>query len=178
MTRRFLPGLFAAAVCLAGCLHPVREKVDGVVCELAALPRDLQPASHGDSPAASAEGGGEAAKPEEAVKQASAQKSGKLETPDKTPLPQPKISLTVPEELLPGGPVPPITLPPLTPGWEEARRKAIEKLFPPLPELGEDVPAPVLPGGAPLTLADLQRLALANSPLVKQAAARVEEMRG
>jgi cobalt-zinc-cadmium efflux system outer membrane protein len=182
MRRRCLPGLFAAAVLFAGCLYPVREKVDGVVCELATLPRDLQPLTHADvtPPAAPPEGQEKAGKLEEAVKQASGQKPDKKaepdkkETPDKGERPSLRSRLEIPEDLLPGGRVPLIELP----KGEEARRQAIERLLPPLPPIGEDLPALVIPGGAPLCLADLQRLAVANSPLVKQAAARVEEMRG
>jgi cobalt-zinc-cadmium efflux system outer membrane protein len=144
-------------------LHPVKEKIDAVVCDLTTLPRDPQPLAHGE------------ASPQP---QPPGEKKAEKAAPDKTELPAPKGRMAVPEGLLPGGPVPPIELPKLTPETEEARRKAIERLYPPLPELGEDLPAPVIPGGAPLTLADLQKLALANSPQVKQAAARVEEMRG
>jgi cobalt-zinc-cadmium efflux system outer membrane protein len=148
-------------VCVAGCLYPVNGKVDGVVCELALQPRDQQPITHADTTLPA---------PVEEIKQVAWQ--------EKDDLPPPKSQLTIPDTLLPGGKVPPIKLPPLTPGNEEARKKAIEQLFPPLPALGEDLhPAPG-PEGKALTLSDLQRLALANSPIIKQAAARVEEARG
>jgi cobalt-zinc-cadmium efflux system outer membrane protein len=54
----------------------------------------------------------------------------------------------------------------------------IERLLPSLPPLGEDSPFPPGPEGRPLTLSDLQKLAVANSPLVKQAACRVKEAYG
>ena len=34
--------LALGAVLVAGCCYPVGEKVDGMVCDLAAKPRDLQ----------------------------------------------------------------------------------------------------------------------------------------
>jgi outer membrane protein, heavy metal efflux system len=58
------------------------------------------------------------------------------------------------------------------------RQATFRKLFPPLPALE---PSPVAaPGqyGHPLTLAELQQLAIANSPLLRQAAADVEAARG
>ena len=48
MIRRTARGMSAAGLlCLVGCLHPVVEKIDATVCELAAQPRDLQPLEHG-----------------------------------------------------------------------------------------------------------------------------------
>src|SRR5262245_29447186 len=177
--RRCLVGLLTGVTfLLGGCLHPVAEKVDRVVCDLAAMPRDPQPATPAPAtlppPAEVPEKPPEAVKPE-AVKPATWQKADKA---DKAAPPVPKSPLTVPDQLLPGGHVPPITLPPLTPETEAARKAAIEKLSPPLLSLGEDLPDPVVPGGGPLSLADLQALAVANSPLVKQAVAKVAEQRG
>jgi cobalt-zinc-cadmium efflux system outer membrane protein len=95
--------------------------------------------------------------------------------------------LRIPDELLPGGPVSPLPSliskkdpktgkdVPLTP---EERQQVLKRVYPTLPEIGEDFPFPPGPQGLPLTLADLQKLALANSPLIKQAVARVEEARG
>jgi outer membrane protein, heavy metal efflux system len=54
----------------------------------------------------------------------------------------------------------------------------LARLFTPLPPLGPDPqPAPG-PEGRPLTLSDLQRIGLANSPAVKMAVAAVEAARG
>src|SRR5687768_14780091 len=50
MVRRVLPGLLTGLVFLSGCLYPVSEKVDGVVCHLALEPRDLQPFEHAALP--------------------------------------------------------------------------------------------------------------------------------
>lgn len=171
-----------------GCLHPVRQNVDHVVCDLAARPMDLSPASR-EAPA----------KPQTAP--------AKEETPSKSPgvtqlpakeqdeglrlasfqLPQPAgiqdkparplaERLKIPPEL-PGADAPPVRLPPPTAPRQE-KEAAIEKLFPPLPDMGPDVqPAPG-PEGHALTLSDLQRLAMSNSPVVRQAAADVEAARG
>jgi cobalt-zinc-cadmium efflux system outer membrane protein len=58
------------------------------------------------------------------------------------------------------------------------RRAAIKKLYPPLPPLPEG-PKP-LPGpdGHPYTLSQLQQIAAANSPALREAAANVEQARG
>jgi outer membrane protein, heavy metal efflux system len=54
----------------------------------------------------------------------------------------------------------------------------VKKYYPALPPLGpEATPAPG-PDGKPLTLADLQRLARANSPLLRQAAADIKAAKG
>jgi cobalt-zinc-cadmium efflux system outer membrane protein len=97
--------------------------------------------------------------------------------------PKPKGALErlrVPDELMPGGLVPPIIpKPPKGVKWTAAQmRKLIEASYPSLPPLGDDPEPPPGPEGQPLTLADLQRLALANSPAIKQATADVEAARG
>src|SRR5262245_36418048 len=136
MFRRYTLGLCAGLIFLAGCLYPVREKVEGVVCDLSALPRDLQPAEyvHPAAPAAPAEGKpGKSDSPEkkgnpgEGVEPAALQ--AKKGEDDKDDLPRARPRLRIPDELMPGGPVPPIKLPPPTPETEEARKKAIEQLY-------------------------------------------------
>jgi cobalt-zinc-cadmium efflux system outer membrane protein len=58
------------------------------------------------------------------------------------------------------------------------RQRQIERLYPPLPPL-EAEPIPLLgPEGRPFTLSDFQRIAVANSPQLKQAASDVEFARG
>lgn len=180
-------GTLAAALGLllsAGCLHPVREKVDATVCELATRPHDLDP---NDSV------------PEVAPQPAPARSVLRAEsalTPvefTQTTVPAPTTSgnqpaspartdtlpnrLTIPPGL-PGASAPPILLPPLTPENEGKRRNAIAKLYPTLQSLGADPQPMAGPEGRPLTLADLQRLAMSNSPLMRQAVANVEAARG
>jgi cobalt-zinc-cadmium efflux system outer membrane protein len=84
--------------------------------------------------------------------------------------------LQVPVEI-PGAKVADIVLPPPT----EPREKyeaAINQHFPPLPVLPKEEQAVPGPEGRPLTLADLQQLALTNSPVLRQAVADVEAARG
>jgi cobalt-zinc-cadmium efflux system outer membrane protein len=85
--------------------------------------------------------------------------------------------LKIPPEV-PGSEVPPIRLPRPEPANRKEREEAINKLYPPLPPLAPDVvPAPG-PDGQPLTLDQLQRIALANNPIVRQAEADVAAARG
>ena len=82
----------------------------------------------------------------------------------------------IPEEL-PGADAAPLVLPPMDPTQSIEQRKSLaDALFP-------DVePAKVEPGpdanSAPLTLATMQQMAVDNSPVIRQAAADVEQARG
>src|SRR5262249_23138841 len=97
----------------------------------------------------------------------------KPKLPQPRPLPQ---RLQIPPDL-PRAQAPPIILPPASAPRKE-KAAAIEQLYPPLPPLGpEPKPAPG-PEGRALTLADLQQLAMTNSPVLRQAAADVEAARG
>lgn len=151
MSRCVLRGLCASLILTTGCLTPVPEKIDATVCDLGLPSRDLQPLAHAAGRAGS-------------FSDRSDEKKGPR--------------LTVPDALLPGGPVPPIRLPRARDDDDPARRAALDKLYPPLPAPGDDADDPPGPAGAPLTLSDLQRLAATNSPALRQAAARVEEARG
>ena len=88
--------------------------------------------------------------------------------------PQPgKFELTIPKAV-PGSEAPLVTLP----ADRAERPAAVARLFPELPPLPEEpVPQPG-PEGHPYTLADFQRLAAANNPLLRQAASDVEAARG
>jgi cobalt-zinc-cadmium efflux system outer membrane protein len=186
---------------VVGCLYPVNERIDATVCDLAFRPRDVQPpfvADQAPTPApaekpatlpapaevtpavyqekkAEGKGGGKGFEKEPAEK--GAKTTGKAGEDKFGP-----GRLKIPEELLPGGAAP--SLESLLRGPKgrrltpAERQQALKKLFPPLPSLGEDPPYPPGPDGRPLTLADLQKLALANSPLIKQAVARVDEAKG
>ena len=81
-----------------------------------------------------------------------------------------------------------LNIPPEIPGSEArrlelpkepaAKQREIERLFPALPPLpAEPIPLPG-PNGRPYTLADLQQIAAANSPQLRQAASDVEAARG
>jgi cobalt-zinc-cadmium efflux system outer membrane protein len=57
-------------------------------------------------------------------------------------------------------------------------RKELDKLYPPLPALPDEVKALPGPGGRPYTLADFQTIAVLNSPALKQAASAVKSAEG
>ena len=82
----------------------------------------------------------------------------------------------IPEEL-PGADAAPLLLPPMDPNQSIEQRKSLaDALFP------EVEPATVEPGpdanSAPLTLSTMQQMAVDNSPVIRQAAADVEQARG
>ncbi|MGO9108847.1 MAG: TolC family protein [Thermoguttaceae bacterium] len=80
---------------------------------------------------------------------------------------------------IPGSAAPPLRLPPTQRGTAPAeRRSEIEALF---ADLNVIVPTPepaAVPGQAPLTLAQLQSIAVTRNPLIRQAASDVEAARG
>ncbi len=169
MRGRIVRGLPLLALLLGGCLYPMHEKIDTTVCDLSARPRDLQPHFAADQappplePAPDSKDTGE-----HKGKEKDGKKGGKEGVGAKR--------LEIPPEMLPGGPVPPLR--PTTGMTEEQVRALLRRETADLPPVGEDRPFPPGPEGRPFTLADLQKLAVANSPLVKQAVCRVEEARG
>ncbi|MGA2253678.1 MAG: TolC family protein [Thermoguttaceae bacterium] len=80
---------------------------------------------------------------------------------------------------IPGSTAPPLRLPPVQPGTTPAeQRSAIEALFADL-DVISPAPEPVLaPGQSPLTLAQLQSIAMSHNPLIRQAVSDVEAARG
>jgi cobalt-zinc-cadmium efflux system outer membrane protein len=161
-------------VLMAGCLYPVREKIDSELCDLARCPIDMQPATTEEPP------------PLEPMPPADAVSPAAFETAAPAPvLPGPRDNQNAPPVAPQGSD---LTLPPgllpRTPLWqqrfatEKERQAFYQKLFAPLRPVGPD-PQPVPgPNGLPLTLADLQHLAMTNSPVVRQAQAAVEAARG
>jgi cobalt-zinc-cadmium efflux system outer membrane protein len=89
------------------------------------------------------------------------------------PSEKPKFEPKVPPEV-PGSEARSFQLP----EGQEARQRAIVELFPPLPPLPADPTAAPGPEGRPYTLSDLQTIAAANSPELRQAASDVEAARG
>jgi cobalt-zinc-cadmium efflux system outer membrane protein len=173
---------------LAGCYAPVRPDIDALICTSASRPLDLQPVT-GTAPSAStlhplgknALDAPIANRPDEefeSILLASMQDK-------KADVPQPKgpsllERLKIPPELEGSERTHTIKIPlndqkkPDLPKLAEM----VKKYFPPLPDIGPD-PKPVPgPNGLPLTLADLQQLAQANSPQLREAAAAVEAARG
>ena len=58
------------------------------------------------------------------------------------------------------------------------RKAAIAKLFPPLPQLGDEYQAAALPQGKPFSIYDLEQMARDYSPLIRQAVADVRSAQG
>lgn len=180
----------ATALCAAaGCLFPVRREIDAQVCDLSAHAPDVACTAADQGPAPTNH-------PEHLPKPSELRTSAK--PADATPVPgfmeeqqagtdkardKDKTGRAFPNRLkiptgLPGGMAAPIALPPPEAGKEKEREAAIDKLYPPLPPLGDDPMEHPGPEGQPLSLGDLQRLASANSPLLRQAAADVTGARG
>jgi outer membrane protein, heavy metal efflux system len=182
MSRRLLA--LWGLLLLSGCLYNVRERTDATLCDLAAQPYDLLPATPtlpGPSPASLKE---PESGLEEPVKKSSSthapvdvQTAAFMQRTDESKQPstiRPKlIEPKIPPEV-PGSETPLLKLP----EEEKARQLAKERIFgklPPLPIEPKPLPGP---NGKPYTLAELQQLAAANSPALKQAVADVEAARG
>jgi cobalt-zinc-cadmium efflux system outer membrane protein len=171
-----LPGLLA----LGGCLYHVREETDQTVRNMVAHPLDLQPppATAPPQPTTAASAGEgpprERAQPAQNLSLVvDAQTTALMQAADEPKPPADQFRLTVPPEL-PGAEAPPIRLPP---GRAEQQRY-LRELYGELVPLAEGPRALPGPGGRPYTLADLQQLAAANSPTLRQAASDVEAARG
>jgi cobalt-zinc-cadmium efflux system outer membrane protein len=171
---------------LAGCFYPVREKIDAAVCHIAKQPFDVQRLEAADQqplmpPAENGDITPTAHHPEDDDDVlAPPRKVGPDDRPELPPeldkgLRQARRPLEVPPDLLPGGPPPRIEFGQL--GAPE-RRERLQREFTPLKPPGPDYEGVPGPFGHPLTLAELQRIGLSSSPLIKQAMAAVESARG
>jgi cobalt-zinc-cadmium efflux system outer membrane protein len=107
--------------------------------------------------------------PDEGVRAAAAQ--GK-QPPEKGPLQQ---QLEIPQ-VIPGSKTATLDLP--STKEPEKRAAALARYFPALPPLPPVDPGQPGPDGQPLTLADLQKIAAENSPVLRQAVADVVAARG
>ena len=89
-----------------------------------------------------------------------------------------RLRFSVPSEL-PGADAPPLRLPPLAPNRPLAERRAqVADIFQTLPSLPAESVFPLESAETALTLADLQQTALANSPVLRESAAKVDAARG
>lgn len=99
----------------------------------------------------------------------------KLGTPGATQVPELPGRLTIPQGL-PGAQAPPLEIPPREQRTPEEREREIRRIFPELPAV------PPMPAsaeqGTPLTLHELQEMALRTNPVVVQATARIQSARG
>jgi cobalt-zinc-cadmium efflux system outer membrane protein len=178
MSLRRLLALSGVLV-LGGCLYQARERVDQAVCELAIHPYDRQPAlppekKGGTTPIAAA--AGKEARPSPLSPPLDVQTTAFMQANDQPPGPAAATSsqeITIPPEI-PGSETRRIELP----VDEDAKKRTIRRIYPKLPPLPEE-PKPLPgPNGMPYTLADLQQLAAAHSPQLRQAASDVEAARG
>lgn len=169
---------------LPGCYYPVREKIDLAVCDIAKKPWDVQPSSASDRPPLMprAEDGTIAPTSYQPGEETLSQpRKGKAEPPFdpfKDLQKYRQATLQVPPDLLLEGPPPELDLGPLTPENAPRRRAILRGEYPPLRPPGPDPDGMPGPFGHPLTLEELQRIAMASSPLIKQAVAAVETARG
>jgi cobalt-zinc-cadmium efflux system outer membrane protein len=169
---------------MSGCHTPRLEEIDHCVDDLASRPFDVapvaapggpdpRPSSSGATPA----GGGarrdaaEPPRPPADLAPVAFSQAGRGGEPPPPTLR--KFELKIPEAV-PGADTPPIKLP----DERAQREKAVGGLYPELPPLPEE-PTPLPgPNGCPYRLGDLQQLAAANSPALRQAAADVEAAKG
>ena len=142
---------------LTGCLSPVQQQVDDLICNRSKTGFDLHPANEDL-----------AARQQSGLVLAAAQ-AGK-------PIPTLEGRVTVPPTV-PGHEAPFIKMPDPKASKEE-KATAIKALFPPLPKVPADPDFPPGPNGKPLTLSDLQQIAFSSSPVLRQAASDIEAARG
>ncbi|MBV9123762.1 MAG: TolC family protein [Planctomycetes bacterium] len=184
MWLKWLPWT-AAFWLLSSCTYPVQEQTDLSVCQMASHPLDLAPPTPVDQSVSPINPAGYSSNADQADSRSESQpnKDAGGSTQEEPNLPQPKplendgkrrrAVLQIPPGL-PGANAPPIR-------WPEnpAEREAyLKKLYPALPPLGPNPVAIPGPNGRPLTLSDLQQLALTNSPVIRQAASDVEAAKG
>src|ERR1700722_4203122 len=154
-SKRHFVMLALGAVSLAGCLSPVRQETDALVCKRAGLAVDLAAPSSALPPT-----------------------EGK---PPPIP-PDGKVTMLTRLQLpgnVPGAAAPEIMIPKdfkkLPPAEQD---KILAKYFPAQLSMGPEPRPEPGPDGRPLTLADLQRLARENSPLLRQAASDIKAAEG
>ncbi len=147
---------------IAGCCTPVTQKIDDVVCDISAHPIDLQPLPADQAPMPSKA-------PDAAVKPATHEEPAAPNVPRAT-------ACRYPMKSCPVGRSRAFSLP--ADDADPKRKEVLDQLYPPMPAVGDNEQPAMGPEGRPLNLADLQRLALSNSPQFRQAAATVEAMRG
>ncbi len=170
MSIRALLACFGLLI-VSGCLYHAKEHTDATVGQLVGHPYDQAPPEPAPAtpPKAPASSGG---KPYEssAAPPTDIQTTAYMAETELAPSEKGKIEPKVPAEV-PGSEARSFHLP----EGQEARERAIVELFPPLPPLPAD-PTPVQgPEGRPYTLSDLQTIAAANSPELRQGAIRTLE---
>lgn len=174
----------AATLLLGGCIYHARERVDQTVGALTSHPYDQQPSGPAATPSATppavspgavrpAPDDGASAPPPPGMDVQTVAWLESGQSPNQPAAGEKRLDLNIPLEI-PGSETRRFELP----KEPAARQREIERLYPELPPLPAE-PIPLLgPNGKPYTLADLQQIAAANSPQLRQAAADVEAARG
>jgi cobalt-zinc-cadmium efflux system outer membrane protein len=167
MLRRL--AIISGLLLASGCLYHVREQADEAVCKMVMQPYDLLP-------------------PQPEEKKADPPKTMPASTTKSDPTTgaafdvqttsymqaKPKYDLKIPSEI-PGSET---HLVEKLPADSEERQRFLRENYPALPALPEDpIPLPG-PNGQPYSLADCQRIAAGNSPLLRQAAADMKAAEG
>jgi cobalt-zinc-cadmium efflux system outer membrane protein len=179
--------LTAIALLLGGCLHWGAETIDPIICDVGVRPMDLEPAVQANLQMPRTE------EPQKTGTLSPELESLTLQPVDAREPLDTALAQEKPDDPQPKkkeGP-PPLYMPSHFPGGAdsyikvagpddppEKKAEAVRRLFPPLAPLGPDVEPEPGPNGNPLTLADFQRLAVTNSPLIKQALADVRAAEG
>ncbi len=174
MLRRLL--LLSGLFLINGCSWPVRDVTNQVVQELAAHPFDTAP-DGADARATTLIESPPDLIPLDMVPKdanilttaATTSEAGPIGSSPKAE----KLDLNIPSQL-PGSEVPRVVLP----KNKDAMQREINRLYSGLPPLSQEPQAVAGPNGQALTLADLQRMAAANSPTLRQAVADVEAAKG
>ncbi len=177
MGWKILP--LTGALLLCGCLYSGYKKADQAICDLAAHPFDVAPPSYNAKVLQTSSSD----KPSSDKPEASLAGETDIRTAALLQRTEPLGKAHSLEERLkmPSG-IPASDTPPVLPNLRDLtpaqREEAIKRLYPELPPLDE-APRPLAgPNGCPLTLDDLQRLAAANSPALREAAANVVTAEG
>jgi cobalt-zinc-cadmium efflux system outer membrane protein len=171
--------LGALLIALTGC-HAFYVDVDGRIVERAAQPVDVAPpqerlpdAAKGKTPSPARPGLGSPIA-EGGLELTSA--AQKIDQPDKKPVVPMLQRLEFKEHILKFK-IPDLVMPPFDAPAKE-RKAAIERQFPPLPAAPQLPDAQLGLDGRPLSLADLQQIALRTNPMIRQAHQDIQAARG
>ncbi len=176
-TRLLLVGLLLLSGCRGG---PVVQETDRILLELASRPFDPAPPQPTETKPKAVDASPRPKASEKAAKAEPSEPEADIQTvaflqADKQAGQQPKYELTI-SPALPGSEAAP--LPNLREMSPEKMQRTIQRLYPALPPL-PDEPAPQPgPNGQAYTLADLQKLAVENSPVLRQAVSDVKAAEG
>lgn len=175
--------LLWSVLLLSGCRGgPVQPEIDRAVLELANRPFDLTSAESAQSKPKTEEAPPPAKVPDQAASAEATESDADVQTVALLQADRPQEKKELPKYELKLPPGIPGSEAPLLPQFAkltpEQKQQTIRQLYPELPPL-PDEPAPQPgPNGRPYTLSDLQRLAVENSPTLRQAVSDVKAAEG